>query len=227
LLDSPGRKGPCSRTSRLVCRWAGSIVPMLVAYKAGPLKVKRRINTFGLMPPSRSPEVCLTPGFHAASVEAPLLRSDVWPPCAERSRRIYGFGVSGLACSANLPPSNSVGDDEFPCLSAPWQGELIASYQPGYGTNAFGVGPLRDIIGLTTSRQFPWLAALRCRWLSSLSSSCDGPPRRTDVGSASAILGTLQIAPRDRRWRKRHRVVSRLPLAFPKEFPFRERGSRG
>ena len=33
-------------------------------------------------------------------------------------------------------------------------GELIASYQLGYGVAAFGTGPLRDVMGLTFSMIF-------------------------------------------------------------------------
>jgi hypothetical protein len=107
-------------------------VPMLIASKSGFRKVKRRMNTVGLMSLSRSPEMCLTPAFPLQSCllalgRGPLLTSDAWPPCAGRSRRTYGFGVSGLGYSASLALSNCVGDDEFSCLSAPIAGELIAS----------------------------------------------------------------------------------------------------
>jgi predicted MFS family arabinose efflux permease len=58
------------------------------------------------------------------------------------------FGFAGLACSALLPLSISLGGTEFPRLSAVLAGELIAFYQLGYGVAAFGIGPLRDWIGL-------------------------------------------------------------------------------
>ena len=56
--------------------------------------------------------------------------------------------LAGLACSAFLPLSISLGGTEFPRLSAVIAGELIAFYQLGYGVAAFGIGPLRDWIGL-------------------------------------------------------------------------------
>jgi MFS transporter, FHS family, glucose/mannose:H+ symporter len=64
------------------------------------------------------------------------------------------FGFAGLACSAFLPLSISFGGDEFPSLSALMAGELIAFYQLGYGVAAFGIGPLRDGIGLSFSTIF-------------------------------------------------------------------------
>jgi MFS family permease len=67
---------------------------------------------------------------------------------------IVVFGLAGLACSAFLPLSISFGGDEFPHLSAVMAGELIAFYQLGYGVAAFGIGPLRDGIGLRFSTIF-------------------------------------------------------------------------
>jgi fucose permease len=64
---------------------------------------------------------------------------------------ILAFGFAGLACSAFLPLSISFGGREFPQLSAVMAGELIAFYQLGYGVAAFGIGPLRDLIGLAFS----------------------------------------------------------------------------
>jgi MFS family permease len=67
---------------------------------------------------------------------------------------ILAFGAAGLACSAFLPLSISFVGKEFPRLSAVTAGELIASYQLGYGVAAFGTGPLRDVMGLTFSMIF-------------------------------------------------------------------------
>jgi MFS transporter, FHS family, glucose/mannose:H+ symporter len=61
---------------------------------------------------------------------------------------IVAFGMAGLACSAFLPLSISFGGNEFSRLSAVIAGELIAFYQLGYGVAAFGIGPLRDFVGL-------------------------------------------------------------------------------
>jgi FHS family glucose/mannose:H+ symporter-like MFS transporter len=67
---------------------------------------------------------------------------------------ILAFGIAGLACSAFLPLSISFGGNEFPHLSAVIAGELIAFYQLGYGIAAFGIGPVRDLIGLPFSTIF-------------------------------------------------------------------------
>jgi MFS transporter, FHS family, glucose/mannose:H+ symporter len=67
---------------------------------------------------------------------------------------IFAFAIAGLACSAFLPLSISFGGNEFPHLSAVMAGELIAFYQLGYGVAAFGIGPLRDLIGLPFSTIF-------------------------------------------------------------------------
>ena len=64
------------------------------------------------------------------------------------------FGAAGLACSAFLPLSISLAGEEFPRLAATMSGELIASYQIGYGVAAFGVGPLREFGGLAFSTIF-------------------------------------------------------------------------
>ena len=72
----------------------------------------------------------------------------------DETEGIVVFGLAGLACSAFLPLSISFGGDEFPYLSAVMAGELIAFYQLGYGVAAFGIGPLRDGIGLPFSTIF-------------------------------------------------------------------------
>jgi FHS family glucose/mannose:H+ symporter-like MFS transporter len=67
---------------------------------------------------------------------------------------IVAFGIAGLACSAFLPLSISLGAREFPHLSAVMAGELIAFYQLGYGIAAFGIGPLQDVVRLPLSMIF-------------------------------------------------------------------------
>jgi MFS transporter, FHS family, glucose/mannose:H+ symporter len=67
---------------------------------------------------------------------------------------IAAFAAAGLACSAILPLSISLGGAEFPRRAATMSGELIAFYQIGYGAAAFGVGPLRQLGGLTYSAAF-------------------------------------------------------------------------
>ncbi len=67
---------------------------------------------------------------------------------------IVAFGAAGLACSALLPLSVSLGGAEFPERAADISGELIAFYQVGFGVAAFGVGPLRDIGGISYASAF-------------------------------------------------------------------------
>ncbi len=64
------------------------------------------------------------------------------------------FAVAGLACSAFLPLSISLGGGEFPRRAATMSGELIAFYQVGYGLAAFGVGPLRALGGVDYATAF-------------------------------------------------------------------------
>jgi len=52
------------------------------------------------------------------------------------------FGLAGLGCSALLPLMISLGSKDAP------PGDLIASYQIGYGLAAFGIEPLRGRLGL-------------------------------------------------------------------------------
>jgi FHS family glucose/mannose:H+ symporter-like MFS transporter len=72
----------------------------------------------------------------------------------DETEGIVAFGLAGLACSAFLPLSISFSGNEFPRLSAVMAGELIASYQLGYGVAAFGIGPLHDQLGLTFAAIF-------------------------------------------------------------------------
>jgi FHS family glucose/mannose:H+ symporter-like MFS transporter len=67
---------------------------------------------------------------------------------------IAAFAAAGLACSALLPLTISLSGAEFPSRAATMSGEMIAFYQLGYGVAAFGVGPLREIGGLSYSQAF-------------------------------------------------------------------------
>ena len=67
---------------------------------------------------------------------------------------IVGFATAGLACSAFLPFSISFAGAAFPRQAATMSGALIAFYQVGYGIAAFGVGPLRQLVGLNFSTMF-------------------------------------------------------------------------
>jgi len=69
---------------------------------------------------------------------------------------IVAFGLSGLGCSAFFPLSISLCGQEFPKQGALTSGELVAFYQAGYGVAAFGVGPLRDLAGLSFQAIYSW-----------------------------------------------------------------------
>lgn len=73
---------------------------------------------------------------------------------------IVAFGLSGLGCSAFFPLSISLSGQEFPKLASLTSGELVAFYQAGYGVAAFGVGPLRDLAGLSFHAIYSWGSAL-------------------------------------------------------------------
>lgn len=60
---------------------------------------------------------------------------------------ILAFGFVGVGCSAFFPLCISLSSKEFPRFAPVMSGELVAFYQAGYGVAAFGVGPLRDLIG--------------------------------------------------------------------------------
>jgi fucose permease len=61
---------------------------------------------------------------------------------------IVAFGVAGLGCSALLPLTISFGEKALTTIAASVAGGLVAFYQVGYGIAAFGVGPLREQVGL-------------------------------------------------------------------------------
>src|SRR5262249_62328671 len=65
---------------------------------------------------------------------------------------IVVFGLAGLACSAFFPLCISLSGQAFPQFAAVTSGTLIAFYQSGYGIAAFGVGPLRELVGLSFPR---------------------------------------------------------------------------
>ncbi len=67
---------------------------------------------------------------------------------------IAAFALAGLACSAFLPLSISLGGKEFPDRASAMSGGLIAFYQVGYGVTAFGVGPLYEHGGFAYSAAF-------------------------------------------------------------------------
>jgi len=62
---------------------------------------------------------------------------------------VFAFGLAGLGCSAFFPLCISLSGQAFPRFAAATSGILIAFYQAGYGIAAFGVGPLRELAGLS------------------------------------------------------------------------------
>jgi MFS transporter, FHS family, glucose/mannose:H+ symporter len=62
---------------------------------------------------------------------------------------VLAFGLAGLACSAFFPLCISLSGQAFPQFAAETAGVVVAFYQSGYGVAAFGVGPLRELAGLS------------------------------------------------------------------------------
>jgi fucose permease len=73
---------------------------------------------------------------------------------------IVAFGIAGLGCSALLPLTISFGEKALTAIGASVAGNLIAFYQIGYGIAAFGVGPLRQHVGLGLNSIVGWTAAV-------------------------------------------------------------------
>jgi MFS family permease len=63
-------------------------------------------------------------------------------PHGSSTLAIAGFVLAGIGCSALLPLTISLGEEELTTMTTSVSGRLIASYQVGYGIAAFGVGPL-------------------------------------------------------------------------------------
>jgi len=104
---------------------------------------------------------------------------------------IAAFGLAGLACSAFLPLSISLGGQAFSDLTAVVSGQLIAFYQIGYGIAAFGVGPLRMATGASLSTIYAGAAA---------------------AAAALAVLAVrITVRPPDGRWRRRPSPIVRHP----------------
>lgn len=68
----------------------------------------------------------------------------VVPHGATPAAAIAAFGFAGLACSAFLPLSVGIAEEQFPRLAELMAGELMAAYMVGYGIASFAVGPLVD-----------------------------------------------------------------------------------
>lgn len=90
---------------------------------------------------------------------------------------IAAFGLTGLACSAFLPLTISLGGEEFSRLRAVISGELIAFYQIGYGLAAFGVGPLQDAARIPLSAVYA-LAGMVAAAMTALAFLIVRPPGR-------------------------------------------------
>lgn len=61
---------------------------------------------------------------------------------------VFAFGFAGLACSAFFPLCISLSGRALPRMAVTTSGVLVAFYQSGYGVAAFGVGPLREFVGV-------------------------------------------------------------------------------
>ncbi len=68
----------------------------------------------------------------------------VVPHAATPATAIAGFGFAGLACSAFLPLSVGLAEEQFPHVAELMAGELMAAYMIGYGVASFAVGPIVD-----------------------------------------------------------------------------------
>jgi len=73
----------------------------------------------------------------------PMVRGD--------TGNVIAFGVAGLACSAFLPLSISFATQEFPQMVEVVSGGMMAAFMLGFGVGAYGVGPLREVGGLSLS----------------------------------------------------------------------------
>ena len=65
-------------------------------------------------------------------------------PDGDAGLGVVAFGLAGLGCSALLPLTISIGQEELVAISGAMAGGVIAFYQVGYGMAAFGTGPLLD-----------------------------------------------------------------------------------
>jgi fucose permease len=73
------------------------------------------------------------------------------PVVGGQASNVIVLGVAGLACSAFLPLSISFATQEFSGQTEAVSGLMMASFMMGYGLGAYGVGPVREIGGLTLS----------------------------------------------------------------------------
>ena len=73
---------------------------------------------------------------------------------------LVAFGFAGLACSAFLPLSISLAEQEFWEMAEVVSGVLISAYMLGYGLGSFGVGPLREMASYSLSTIYTASSAL-------------------------------------------------------------------
>ena len=73
---------------------------------------------------------------------------------------LVAFGFAGLACSAFLPLSISLAEQEFWEVAEVVSGGLISAYMLGYGLGSFGVGPLREMASYSLSTIYTASSAL-------------------------------------------------------------------
>lgn len=69
---------------------------------------------------------------------------------------IAAFGLTGFGCSTLLPLVIGFGSDQLKTLAMAIPGMIISFYLLGYGTAAFGVGPLQDLAHISLQVVYGW-----------------------------------------------------------------------
>ncbi len=82
----------------------------------------------------------------------------VVPHAVTPAMAIVAFGFAGFACSAFLPLSVGLAEEQFPRLAELMAGELMAAYMIGYGIASFAVGPMVDSGWIGLAGIYSWSA---------------------------------------------------------------------
>jgi hypothetical protein len=80
-------------------------------------------------------------------------------PAGAGGLAIAAFALTGVGCSALLPLTISLAEQELTRVAAAVTGGVIAAYQFGYGLAAFGIGPLHGA-GVTLATCYALAAAV-------------------------------------------------------------------
>ena len=73
---------------------------------------------------------------------------------------LAAFALAGLACSAFLPLSIGLATRAFSERAELLSGGMMAAYLLGFGLAAYGIGPLRELGGVSLARIYPAAAVL-------------------------------------------------------------------